>query len=154
MGVVYPSKPEDNHVTSASRDSLVIYLPPSHILIRDIPDGLTTRIRRICSFDEIFEEQIMILKSNLWNPVYKAHTVQSEINEIVQWTGKPFCNTKTKQTQKRVPLINTYHSAIKNLKSIIRNICSFSTLPKNAWPDKDPLMAAFNRPSNLYYRTW
>ena len=64
------TKPTDSH----------LYLKPSSChpphTFRGIPKGLPNRIRRICSSNEIFEEQSRILKSHLCNRGYKAHTVQ------------------------------------------------------------------------------
>ncbi|XP_052680295.1 uncharacterized protein LOC128161092 [Crassostrea angulata] len=138
------TKPTDSH----------LYLKPSscHPLhtFRGIPKGLPTRIRRICFSNEIFEEQSRILKSHLFNRDYKAHTVQSAIDEITTKDRKTLLQYKEKTDKSRVPLVTTYHLALKNLNSMLRNnLPILYTNERMADLFKDPPMAAFKRPRNL-----
>lgn len=138
------TKPTDSH----------LYLKPSSChpphTFRGIPKGLTTRIRRICSSNEIFEEQSRILKSHLCNRGYKAHTVQSAIDEITTKDRKTLLQYKEKTDKSRVPLVTTYHPALKNLNTILKsNLPILYTNERMADLFKDPPMAAFKRPRNL-----
>ena len=138
------TKPTDSH----------FYLKPSSChpphTFRGVPKGLATRIRRICSSDEIFEEQSKILKSHLCNRGYKVHTVQSAIDEITTKDRQTLLQYKEKKDNSRVPLVTTYHPVLKNLNSILRkNLPILHTNERMAELFKDPPMAAFRRPRNL-----
>ncbi|XP_065925150.1 uncharacterized protein [Magallana gigas] len=138
------TKPTDSH----------LYLKPSSChpphTFRGIPKGLTTRIKRICFSNEIFEEQSRILKSHLCNRGYKAHTIQSAINKITTKDSKTILQYKEKTDKSRVPLVTTYHPALKNINSILRdNLPILYTNERMADLFKDPPMGAFKRPRNL-----
>ncbi|XP_052708956.1 uncharacterized protein LOC128183834 [Crassostrea angulata] len=138
------TKPTDSH----------LYLKPSSCqpphTFRGIPKGLTTRIRRISSSNEIFEEQCRKLKPHQCYEGYKAHTVQSAIDEIITKDRKTLLQYKEKTDKSRVPLVTTYHPALKTLNSILRNnLPILYTNERMADLFNDPPMAAFKRPRNL-----
>lgn len=92
----------------------------------------------------------MILKSHLCYQGYKAHTVKSEIYEIVTKDWKTLLQYKEKTYKNRVPLVTTYYPALKNLNSILRdNLPIVYTNEKMADLFKDPPMATLQRPRNI-----
>ncbi|XP_065938446.1 uncharacterized protein [Magallana gigas] len=63
---------------------------------------------------------------------------------------KTLLQYKEKTDKSRIPLVTTYHPALKNLNSILRNNLSILyTNERMADLFKDPPMAAFKRPRNL-----
>ncbi|XP_061188704.1 uncharacterized protein LOC133196871 [Saccostrea echinata] len=70
------TKPTDSH----------LYLMPTSChpqhTFKGVPKGLATRTRRICSSPALYQEQSSLLKSHLCNRGYKAHNVQTAIDEM------------------------------------------------------------------------
>lgn len=110
------------------------YLKPSSChppnTFRGMPKGLPTRIRRICSSNEIFEEQSRILKSHLCKWGYKAHTVQSAIDQIVTKDRNTLLQYEKKTDKSRVPLVIAITPPLRTWTVSLEVICSFFTLTK------------------------
>lgn len=72
------TKPTDSHLylmTSSCH--------PPHTF-RGIPKGLATRVRRICSTQELYSEQSKLLKSHLCARGYSSHSVQNAIDDLAK----------------------------------------------------------------------
>ena len=138
------TKPTDSH----------LYLMPSSChpphTFKGVPKGLTTRVRRICSSTAIFQEQSQLLKTNLCNRGYKAKSVQTVIDEISKKDRNALLQYKPKTDNSRVPLVTTYHPALKILNNILRK--NLPTLHKNermANVFKEPPLVSYRRPRNI-----
>ena len=138
------TKPTDSH----------LYLMPSSChpphTFKGVPKGLATRVRRICSSGSEFEKQSKLLKSHLCKRGYKAVPVQTAIDELSKTDRNSLLLYNRKEEGNRVPLVTTFHPALKNLNTILK-----SHLPilynneRMARVFKDPPMAAFRQPRNL-----
>ena len=137
-------KPTDSH----------LYLMPSSChpphTFKGVPKGLATRIRRICSSPTSFREQGHILKVHLTNRGYNPSKVQCAIDEMSQQDRQELLQYNVKPHNDRVPMVTTYHPALRDLNGILRKHLPILHANKRlADVFKDPPMASFRRPRNL-----
>ena len=127
---------------------------PTHTK-RAIPFTLALRIRRICSSDETFKQRTNELKSYLNKRGYNLSFLNQEIERVHNITRTNALNPKdtpTTNQPQRVPLVITYHPALRYVSSIMIfhkhfNILSSSPRCSNVFKAK-PLVA-FRRSINL-----
>jgi hypothetical protein len=119
---------------------------PPHTF-KGVPKGLATRVRCSCSSITDFEEQSKILKSRLCKRGYRVVPVQAAI-----YRQKTLLSYKHKEEGSRVPLVTTYHHALKNINTCTILKSHLTILYNNERMARDfidPPMAAFRLPRNL-----
>lgn len=108
------TKPTDSHLylmTSSCH--------PPHTF-RGIPKGLATRVRRICSTQELYSEQSQLLKSNLCARGYSSHSVQNAIDDLAKDDRLSLLKYKPKNEDNKVPFVTTYHPVFRGLNTVLK----------------------------------
>ena len=138
------TKPTDSHLylmTSSCH--------PPHTF-RGIPKGLATRVRRICSTQELYSEQSQLLKSHLCARGYSSHSVQNAIDDLAKEDRLSLLKYKPKNEENKVPFVTTYHPVLRGLNAVLKkNLPILYSNDKMVEVFKNPPMAAFKRPRNL-----
>ena len=115
-----------------------------------IPFSQALRMRRICSSNEDYHKRTTALKVHLIGCGYEPSFVQEQINRASLIKREDALTPRTKNTNKRVPLVVTYHLGLPNLPSIIKNnfpVLHASNHLKKAIPEHP--FVAYRRPKNL-----
>lgn len=119
---------------------------------KGIAYSLALRLKRICSNDTLFNDQVIKLKQQLVRRGYRSHIIDEAIRKVRSVDRKTALINNNKQLSKqRIPLNITYHPALNTISSLIRN-----NHTKYIKTDKDllikipePPLAAFRRNKNL-----
>ena len=82
--------------------------------------GLSTRLRRNCSTDQLYRKRSAELKARLCHRGYKAKSVQKAVSEVGAKDRANLLEYKTKSIVSWVHLVTTYHPAVSGLPSILR----------------------------------
>jgi hypothetical protein len=94
-----------------------------------------------------FEKQSKILKNHLCKRGYRVAPVQAAIDEMFNTDRNSLLSYKRKEEGSRVPLVTTYHHALKNINTILKShLAILYNNERMAKVFKDPPMGAFRRP--------
>ena len=108
------SKPTDKHQ----------YLSPSSChpthCYNSIPFSQAIRIKRICSSEERTSQRLGELRSHLQKRGYNKNTIDKGFSKANSLAREDLLEYKEKKVNNRIPFVVTYHPALRNVSSTIR----------------------------------
>ncbi len=123
---------------------------PPHIC-KNIPYSQALRLRRICSSDADFQYRCSELADHLRNRNYKNKIITNQIAKAADIPRAQTLVYKDKdKSNKRVPLVTTYHPQLPKLGSIVnKHMPTLHLSPKLRDAISEPPVIAYRRPKNL-----
>ena len=118
---------------------------------RGIPYSQALRIRRICSEDQIFDQQVGELRGWLSNRGYKEGEVDQQIDKVRSLDRLELLDRQIKdQSDGRIPLVLTYHPALNRVYDILRDISNILLVgPDHKKLFQNKIFLSFRRAKNL-----
>ena len=138
------NKPTDKHQYLSPQSC-----HPKHCT-KSIPYSQALRIKRICSNEQTTKKRLGELKCHLKKRGYNNASINHCFNKASGIDRKDLIQYKEKNANNRVPFVITYHPALSNLSSIVRE--HWTTIQKH--PElckifKEPPVLAFRKPKSL-----
>ena len=140
------SKPTDAHLYLDAKSS-----HPPHI-VQNIPKGQFIRVRRICSEDADFENNVNHMKKYFLKRGYTEHQLQNSIDTVRKIPRITLLSEKEKSHEKdpHSIFVCTWHPKLKKLPFILRkNFNIISNDPKLSQIFKETPTVAFRKNRNL-----
>lgn len=122
---------------------------PRHVT-KNLPKGLSLRVKRICSDVETCDNRLNELKHHLQSRGYGDRAIEDAFSNTRTIDRDTLLQYRPKQQNNRVPFVMTYHPDSPNLHKIIHkrmDILHSSELMREIFPVA-PLVA-YRRPKNL-----
>ena len=138
------NKPTDKHQYLSPQSC-----HPKHCT-KSIPYSQALRIKRICSNEQTTKKRLGELKCHLKKRGYNNASINHCFNKASGIDRKDLIQYKEKNANNRVSFVITYHPALSNLSSIVRE--HWTTIQKH--PElckifKEPPVLAFRKPKSL-----
>lgn len=138
------SKPTDKHQYLSPSSC-----HPSHCY-KSIPYSQAIRVKRICSTDEKASQRLGELRCHLKKRGYNNKSIQKGFEKAKSVPRKELLEYKVKKTNNRIPFVVTYHPALQNVSSTIREHWKeFEKHPELNKLFPEPPVMAFRRPKSL-----
>ena len=122
---------------------------PRHV-IKNLPKGLSLRVKRICSDNETCDKRLNELRGHLRARGYEDQKIDTAFAKSRAANRDTLLQYKPKEKNKRVPFVMTYHPDGPNLHTIVHkrmDILHSSDLMREIFPEA-PIIA-YRRPKNL-----
>ena len=125
---------------------------PRHVK-KAIPHGQALRLKRICSSDNIFDEQVKELKGNLYKRGFKKDKISAQCEKAKAKDKEVLFvqNKENKVNSDVVPLVLNFHLAFSGVRGIVESLWPMlqaSDDIKEISKDKKFLIS-FRRPRNF-----